>query len=297
VPAAYVGIILIWSSTPLAIKWSGEGNGFLFGITGRMFIGAAIMALLLTALRVRIPWHGRAVHAYLASSLGAYGSMMSVYWGAQYIPSGLISVIFGLSPVTMGLLASRWLGEDKLGPAQLSGVLLGLAGLSVIFQSSLSLGGNAWLGVIGVMLAVLLHSLSTVWIKRIASDMPALSITGGGVFFAMILYGITWLVAGYEIPSEVSPRTGMAIVYLAVFGTVLGFNLYFYVLKRISAATVALITLITPVTALLAGAYLNNETIAVEVWLGTGLILVGLVMHQWGGWFLRVALGRQRKVV
>ncbi|HID49904.1 MAG TPA: EamA family transporter, partial [Chromatiales bacterium] len=47
VPAAYVGIIIVWSTTPLAIKWSGEGAGFLFGVSARMLLGAVVCLLLL----------------------------------------------------------------------------------------------------------------------------------------------------------------------------------------------------------------------------------------------------------
>lgn len=57
VPTAFIGVIIIWSTTPLAIKWSTEGPGFLFGVTSRMVIGVVLCILLMQALRIRMPWH------------------------------------------------------------------------------------------------------------------------------------------------------------------------------------------------------------------------------------------------
>ena len=74
----------------------------------------------------------------------------------------------------------------------------------------------------------------------------------------------------------------MSIGYLAVFGSVLGFIMYFYVLKHIDASRVALVTLLTPMLALLLGQSLNNESINPAVWVGTFCILVGMSVYQWG---------------
>jgi drug/metabolite transporter (DMT)-like permease len=69
-------------------------------------------------------------------------------------------------------------------------------------------------------------------------------------------------------------------LYLGIFGSLIGFTLYFYVTQQLAAGQVALITLVTPVTALLLGLWLNHENIASQIWLGTGCILIGLILHQ-----------------
>jgi drug/metabolite transporter (DMT)-like permease len=71
---------------------------------------------------------------------------------------------------------------------------------------------------------------------------------------------------------------------------VIGFNLYFYVLKRVPASLVGVITLITPVLALLLGQGLNGEVIGTHVWLGTVAILLGLALFMWGGRLRRVVV-------
>lgn len=57
VPAAYLGVVLIWGTTPLAIKWSGEGVGYLFGVTGRMVIGVVLALVLVYLMRLQV-WIG-----------------------------------------------------------------------------------------------------------------------------------------------------------------------------------------------------------------------------------------------
>jgi len=74
-----------------------------------------------------------------------------------------------------------------------------------------------------------------------------------------------------------------------VFGSALGFTLYFYLLKKMEANRVSLITLLTPVLALILGSSLNGEVISMDVLLGSSLIVFGLVLHLWGdGWVTRL---------
>ena len=109
VQAAYLSIILIWSTTPLAIQWSTDGVGFLFALLARMTIGVIVCLLLLKIFRIPLPMHKQARRVYLAGGLGIYGAMLCVYWASRYIPSGLIAVLFGLS----FHLRERWLIDVK----------------------------------------------------------------------------------------------------------------------------------------------------------------------------------------
>jgi drug/metabolite transporter (DMT)-like permease len=69
---------------------------------------------------------------------------------------------------------------------------------------------------------------------------------------------------------------------------VLGFALYYYLIKHMQAGHIALITLITPVMALLLGHNLNNEAILPQVWMGTASIVLGLCLHRWGDCWIRM---------
>ncbi|MFA5082894.1 MAG: DMT family transporter [Hydrogenophilaceae bacterium] len=282
IPAAYLGIILIWSTTPLALKWSAQGTGFAFAVASRMAIGLAVAILLIALWRVGLPLHRRARLSYLAGGLGLFGAMVLTYWGAQYIHSGLISVLFGLSPLITGLMAMVWLEEESLTPAGLAGMLLGLAGLTVIFGDSHEMGGaHAVAGVTALLAAVAIYSASLVWVKRIGDDSPPLATTAGVLAVSLPLFGLVWWLTDGHLPARVPLRAGAAIVYLGVFGSVLGFALYYYVIKHMEAGKVSLITLVTPVIALLLGSLLNGEVVSVRVWAGAALIGLGLGVHQW----------------
>ncbi len=281
VPAAYLGIVLIWSTTPLAIQWSTQGAGFAFAVFARMLIGVIVAALLLLIWRIRLPLHARARRAYLVGGLGLFGAMALTYWGARQVHSGLVSVLFGLSPLVAAILAALFLGEKSITPLRIIGMLLGAAGLAVIFVHGGNPGGEmAIAGLLALLAAVFIYSGSLVWLKRIGDDSPPLATTVGSLTVALPLFGGLWLLTDGSLPAQLPMRSAAAIAYLGVFGSVIGFALYYYVIKHLDTARVALITLITPVLALLLGHFLNGEAVSLRLWLGTGLILLGLVVHQ-----------------
>lgn len=290
VPAAFAGVILIWSTTPLAIQWSSEGGGFLFGVTARMTLGLLFCLLAIRFTGVSMPWHGRARLAYVAAGLGIYGSMSLVYWGAQYVPSGWIAVLFGLSPLVTSIFAALWLSEQTLGLARIAGLLLGLAGLAMIFLKGGAPGAHTDLGVAAVLLSTVVHAASAVWVRRLSVELPALAVTGGGLTLAVPLFILTWLLFDGSWPTALPERARFSIVYLALFGSLLGFFWYFYLLREVEAARVNLVTLVTPVTALLLGHWLNGEVIDAGVWFGTVFIMCGLLVHQWGRFSRRPAV-------
>lgn len=282
VPAAYLGVVLIWATTPLAIKWSGEGAGFSFAVASRMVIGVLVCLGLLALLRQPLRWHRNARLTYLAGGLGLWGAMTSVYWSAQLIPSGMISVLFGLTPVVTGVMAALWLGERLLTPVRLAGLGLGVAGLAIIFGLSLGEGTDGVWGLAGVLVSVHIHAASAVWVKRVGAGLAALEVTTGSLLVAVPLFVLGWLQFDGAWPQGFPPRSAWSIVYLGVFGSALGFILYFHILARTAASRVALITLITPVLALLIGWYANGEPIGPREMLGTATILMGLALYQWG---------------
>jgi len=282
IPLAYAGVILIWSTTPLAIQWSGQEVGFLFGITSRMLLG--VMAGLTAALvmGIRLPWHAAARRTYLAAGLGLFTAMLSVYWASQYIPSGWISVMFGMAPIVTGIMASIWLDEQTLIPSRIAGMLLGVAGLAVMLLGAHTLGAAAPLGIAGMMFSVTAYSASAVAVKRIGADIPALATTIGGLAVTVPLLLAVYYFTGEPLPRAIPARAALSIAYLGIIGSVLGFALYYYVLRHVEATRVALITLITPVIALLLGHSLNGEPLQAEAWIGTAAILSGLLLFEYG---------------
>lgn len=285
---AYLSLIIIWSTTPLAIKWSIDAGHFLFGVSGRMVLGALLCLLIIALLRIKFPWHRAAVRCYLAASVSIYGSMLMTYWGAQFISSGLISVLFGLAPIFTSLMATVWLNERHFSVTKWLGMLIGLLGLALVFNTSLKEHSQSLKGLLAILAAVFLYSFSTVWTKRLSNNISPLATTSGGLLIALLLYGVTWLWLGESWPTHLTTRTLLSIIYLGIFGSVVGFMLYYYILKNLEAPRAALISLITPVSALLLGQSINGEVISMMVWLGAAVILSGLGMYQWGDKLVRM---------
>ncbi len=280
-PAAFVSVILIWSTTPLAIKWSALGVGFSFAVFSRMAIGVLLCAVLLAAFRVRFPLHRKALQAYAAGGLSMFSAMSLTYWSAQFVSSGMISVLFGLSPLITSLGAMLWLKEEAVTPSKLAGMLLGVLGLLLVFRGGVSAGSI--MGLSALFAGVVAQSLGLVWLKRIDDDSPPLATTLGTLAVALPLFFAAWYLADGHVPAALPERAVAATVYLGVIGSVLGFALYYYLIKHMEAGRVALMALITPVLALLLGHGLNNEAVLPQVWLGTASIVLGLGLHHWGG--------------
>lgn len=293
---AYLGVTLIWATTPLAIQWGALDAGFTFAAGARMAIGMLCALLVLGLWRVRLPWHGRALASYGIAGVGQFATMLGVYWAAQRIDSGLMSVIFGLSPLVTSLLASLWLGEQALNLPRLLGMLLGLGGLAVIFgDGALLLAPGALAGIAVLLVGVLLNAATLVGLKFIADDSPPLATTTGALLVATPLFLLAWWADGAAWPVELSWRGGLSIAYLGVFGSVLGFALYYFIVRHLASERVALILVITPVAALLVGRQFNGEALPAQVWLGAALISLGLLLHLGGSRAaLAPALGARR---
>lgn len=277
---AYALVVVIWATTPLGIQWSGQEAGFLFGVTARMVLGALVAIPVLWVLGLRISFEPRALLAYMAGSLAIFGGMLSTYWAAQYLPSGMISVLFGTAPFFTSLLAAWLLGEHCLTLHRLAGLMAALGGLALIFHDQLSLEGVGGAAVLAMLGSAFMHALSTVWVKKINAPISGSVTSVGALWVSALLYLIVWSMFDGQWPDELGARSWGSIVYLGVFGSVFGFMLFFYVLRHVSASLMGLITLIAPVMALWLGWLIQGEVLTPLAMFGTVLVLGGLLLAQ-----------------
>jgi drug/metabolite transporter (DMT)-like permease len=240
-PAAFITVILIWSTTPLAIKWSALGVGISFAVFSRMAIGMLLCTILLVAFRVRVPLHRKALQAYVAGGLSMFCAMALTYWSSQYVSSGMIAVLYGMSPLVTSLGAMLWLEEEVLTPSKLAGIIMGVLGLFLIFRGGLGLGAGSAVGLLALFLAVVSQSLGLVWLKRIDDDSPPLAMTLGILVVALPLFFAAWWLVDGHVPEAVPERAVAATLYLGTFGSVLGFALYYYLIKHMEAGRIALV--------------------------------------------------------
>lgn len=297
--AAYCIVVAVWATTPLAIKWSGEALPPLLAAGSRMFLAVCIGGLWLLWRRQRLPCDRLALKSYLAAVPGIFGAMACSYQGAQYLPSGLISVIFGLAPLLSGLMMQCQRGAHHFTAWHWLGCLMGLSGLAWIFSDSLRLLwhsqqlGLHGVGLLWLLAAVTLFAASGIAVKQVGAGLKPMQQTMGGLLLSLPFYGLAifWSVDVWQFDSS-NTRGLLAIVYLSIMGSLVGFYSYFHVLSRLPAATVALVTLMTPVLALLLGWAVNQEQLAPHMLQGSVLILISLGIYLLGDRRVRQALVR-----
>ncbi|WP_286232867.1 DMT family transporter [Thalassotalea sediminis] len=282
VPLAYLAVVIIWSTTPLGIVWSSESVHPTMAVLMRMVIAWLIGVTVILICRIHIPWHKQAFKLYGFSAIGIFGGMSFSYTAATYISSGLMSLIFGLAPILSGLLAQKMLAEPKFSLTKKVALIAALAGLFIVCLDNMALKDDAYIGIMLILAGVFFFSISGVLIKSVPLAINPISTTVGALTFSLPLFLILWLVFDGSLPIEQWQfRSIAAIVYLGIFGSLIGFIAYFYVLQKLSASTVALVTMITPVLALMLGHLLNDEVLTANLVAGAVLVILGLSCFQW----------------
>ena len=294
VSVAYIAVLLIWSTTPLGIVWSSESINPTMAVLLRMLIAVVLGGLIIFIRNIELPWHKQALRLYSYSALGIFGGMSFSYLAAAYLPSGVLSLVFGLAPVLSAILARRILAEPKISPLRKLSMLLSFIGLALVCADNFSLNSDSVYGLGFVLIAVFLFSLSGVLVKSVSLAIHPMATTVGALSVALPLFLINWLLLDGSLDvSQWQMRSIWATLYLGVFGSLIGFFAYFFVLQRLTASTVALITLITPIIALSLGAMLNNEVLHSKLIIGALLVILGLAIYHWGE---TITLKFQKKV-
>lgn len=276
---AYILVVLIWATTPLAIKLSSDSISFIAAVVLRMTLALSLALTFTLCLRRQLFPQPGIWKVYFAASIGVFPNMPVVYWSAQYIPSGLIAVIFSMSPFVTGVMSLLILKENPFSRRRILALLVALGGLLIIFQDQLQIDHYAAYGIAGILLSCFLFSLSSVWLKSLNENADAFSQTTGSLLFAWPGLLLSWWWLDGSLPRAMPAQAMGAVAYLAIFGSLLGSTVFFYVLKRLSPSIVSLITLITPVLALLIGAFIAGERLSGQLILGAALVITSLLFY------------------
>ncbi len=283
VSAVYILVVLIWSTTPLGIVWSSESVNPMMAVLLRMIMAVAFGWVAVKTLSIKVPWHAKALRLYCYSCVGIFGGLLFAYLASSYLPSGVMSLVFGLAPLLSGVLSQKILNEDPLSWVRKLALLIALMGLAIVMSDNLALGNDSLPGLIFILLGTFFFSLSGVLVKSIKLTINPMATTVGGLTVALPLFFLSWLILDGTAPVEQwQARSLWAIVYLGLGGSLIGFVAYFYVLQRLPASTVAMVALITPVIALALGSILNNETITINLVIGAACVTSGLSLYNWG---------------
>jgi drug/metabolite transporter (DMT)-like permease len=281
IPITYFIVVLIWSTTPLGIIWSSETVSPMMAVFLRMLLATIIGTLFLVFMRIRLPVHKQAIKLYSYSTIGIFGGMIFGYLASRHISSGLMSLIFGLSPIISGLIAQKILNEPKFSALRWFAFSISLTGLAIVSWHNIQTGSSEWLGITFVLLAMLFFSLSSVLVKSVEINIHPFATTLGALYLSVPLFFMSWVLLDGQLNiDQWSIRSISAIIYLGVFGSLIGFMAYFYILQKLKATTVALITLITPTIAISLGAIVNNEPVSQNVIIGATFVIAGLAVYQ-----------------
>ncbi|TQV71797.1 DMT family transporter [Exilibacterium tricleocarpae] len=277
---AYLGVVLIWATTPLAIQWSSGGISFMAAVSLRMLVALVIGLSLLGLLRRNLFCEANDWQRYGVAALGIFPNMPLVYWSAQFIPSGLIALIMGLSPFITGVMSMLLLRENPFNGRRIAALAIALAGLAVIYTDQLSLGDKAVYGVSGMLLSCFFFSFCSVWLKRLGGNIDPLRQTTGTLLMSVPALLVSWWLLEGSWPQHWSSRTVLSIGYLSLFGSMLGFSLYFYILRHLSVNTVSLTYLITPVLAICVGVFVAGEQVSAQLLGGAAMVVLSLGLYQ-----------------
>ncbi len=272
-------MVVIWGTTWAAIRVGLEFVPPFTGVAIRFAVAAAVLAA--AGLLLGIPLTGSpperrlwVVHGVLTFC----ASYTITYWAEQYVPSGLTSVLFATFPLFVVVLAHWVLPDERLRRASMLGVVVGFAGVAVIFSEDLTaLGGpEVLIGSLVMLLAPFASAIGNVAVKRWGSAVHPLSLNVGGMTLTAVLVG--GLAAVVERDQEVvfNATSVGSILYLALLGSALTFSLYFWLLQSMSATRLALIAYVIPVVAVAVGTLAFDEPLTARLVGGGLLVLFGV---------------------
>ena len=278
--AAFAGIYIIWGTTYLAIAFAVHTMPpFISGVARFALAGL----LMYVWLRARNPHPFAGVNVPMMALTGVLLSGIGngfVIWAQQGIPSGIAALIVASVPVLV--LIFDWAFFSKRAPTKqaLFGIAVAIAGVATIVMHTRTLSGNAQpMYVLAMLVATTGWSFGTLVQKRAASQATVLSFTCGQMLFGAAAQLLLSLVTGEWSrfdPAAVSWQSMVAVLYLVVFGSIIGLNCYLWLLTRVAAPKVATYALVNPVVALVLGAAVLGERVTLLAVVAAALVLVGV---------------------
>lgn len=272
-------LCVIWGSTWLFIKLGLENLPPITFAGIRFVIACGILFLVVRARGLALPdnrrdWGLLAVTGVLSFCLN-YGL---VFWGEQHISSGLAAVLQATLPAFGLVFAHFHLPGERMTWSKIFGVVVGFLGVLVVFSNQLAIaGGKALAGCVALVLSALFAAYSNVLVKAYGRRMDPAILSGGQMFFGLIpllLIGIP--LEGNPFHFHWTPMALVALLYLAVVGSVIAFWLYYWLVHHMDVTKTMLIAMVTPVVAVVLGMVVLGEDLSWRTIAGGVMIMVGV---------------------
>lgn len=271
---------LIWSSTWLAIKIGLQNLPPFYSAAWRFLL--AFLFLFGYALKLKLPFpldlrtHGFFLLFSLINFTAGYAL---VYWGEQYINSGLTSVLFSVMPFYVAVFSVKMLPSEKITLKKIAGITLGFTGVVIIFKDQIYLTNTtAIYGALAILLSPGFSAMGTILGKKARAHFHSVTLNTFPLFYTSLSLFLLHFMLESGQPVIYSWKAVLSILYLGIFGTAIAFVLYFRLLKSTSAVLMSLITFITPPIALLWGWAVLGEQITWQLILGMLIIFSGIAV-------------------
>jgi drug/metabolite transporter (DMT)-like permease len=269
----------IWGSTWLFIKL-GLADLPPFTFAGIRFVIACTIVFSLIGIRgIRLPrrradWVLLAITGILSFGFN-YGL---VFWGEQYISSGLAALLQATTPAFGLVFAHFHLPGERLSWARIGGVILSVCGVGVVFSNQLTMAGRqALAGCVALILSSIVVAYSNVLVKAHGKNLNPATVAAGQMFFGLLLLlGVGIPLEGNPLHFHWTPMAVVALFYLAIVGSVIAFLLYYWLILNMDVTKSMLISLVTPVVAVILGMIVLDEEIGWRTLIGGAMIMTGI---------------------
>ena len=275
----------------LSVVWGGSFffNGIalrefptLSIVTARVGLAALALLFLMKMLGQGIQLNRQILKAFFGMSfLNNVVPFSLIVWGQQHIASGVASILNATTPLFTMLVAHWFTTDEKINPRRLLGVLTGMGGVGLMMGlDSMESSGFHLLGQSAILLAAFSYGLAGVYGKRFAQlEIPPLATaTGQLCASSMILIPLTlWIDQPWTMTIPSIEGMG-SLLGIAVLSTALAYVIYFRLLKTAGATNLLLVTLLIPVSAIILGVFLLDESLEPQHLSGMAVISLGLLI-------------------
>ena len=280
VALVWVVTCLIWSTVWLFIKLGVRDVPPVSFAAMRLIIAILVMVPVTIAMKAPRPRHRRE-WGYVAGTgvilLGLNYALLN--WGLQHISSGLTAVLQAMTPAFALVFGHLLLPDERITARKLGGLLLGVAGIAVIFWDQLTFGGRAFAGSVTVTLGAVCVAFAYVMVRRTIRHLHPSIITSGqmvSAFVPLMIYAV--LVEGNPLEIQWTKTALLSALYLALLGSVLAAWLNYWLLSRVGAVNLLVMGLVEPVIAILLGACFLGEAMNARALAGGAVILVSVAL-------------------
>lgn len=279
---AWITVCVVWGTTYLGIRVALESIPVALLAGLRWTAAGLLLAAVLPLAGERLPpprtWGAIAMTGFLMAVIGNGG----VVWAQQHVASGLAAVIVAMVPFWSVLVEALLPRGERVTRRTLIGLTVGFAGIVVLVWPELTTGGAEGrlfvLGVLSLQIACLGWALGTSYTKRYAVQASPLAASA----MQMILSGVMLLgiasVTGEWSRLSFTTRTTVAMTYLVLIGSIVGYSAYVYALKHLPISTVSLYAYVNPIIAVVLGTLILGEPFSLRIVLAAALVFTGIVI-------------------